>query len=387
MIKLWTEGVPVEDGAMQQLEQVASLPFIFGHVAVMPDVHYGLGATIGSVIPTKGAVVPAAVGVDIGCGIAGWRTGLRAENLPHLPELRNRIERAIPHGRTNNGGPGDRGAWEHPPASVRANWHNLFPEYELLVEATPALETRRSPIYQLGTLGTGNHFIELAVDQDDHVWILLHSGSRGAGAAIANHYVAEAKRLCAAWHVNLPNPDLAFFPEGSDEFDAYLEATIWAQGYAAINRELMLQAVWDLLDRPIILEKVETPHNFVARENHKGQNVLVTRKGSSRARKGDRIVIPGSMGAKSYIVTGKGNPESFNSCSHGAGRAMSRTAARKSISMEDHLANISHVECRKTEDLLDESPAAYKDIDAVIAAQSDLIEVTHTLRQVLNVKG
>jgi tRNA-splicing ligase RtcB (3'-phosphate/5'-hydroxy nucleic acid ligase) len=393
-IKAWTRGVSVEPEAVEQLRKLASLPFIFKWVAVMPDVHKGMGATIGSVIPTKGAVIPAAVGVDIGCGMVAAQTSLTASELPkELGELRRAIERAVPHGRTNNGQPGDRGAWGRPPEAVRRAWRELEPRFEAIKDAHPRLG-RGPTIEHLGTLGTGNHFIELCLDGEERVWIMLHSGSRGVGNRIGRHFINLAKESMRRWFIDLPDADLAYFPEGADGFRAYLDAAQWAQDYAAANRELMLEAVVEALREIGRLPAFEAPldivrchHNYVSWEKHYGQTVLVTRKGAVRAQVGDRGIIPGSMGARSYLVRGLGQQESFTSCSHGAGRAMSRTAARKSFTVEQHMAATAGIECRKDADVLDETPAAYKPIEAVMAAQRDLVEVTHELRQVLCVKG
>ena len=410
-IKAWTRGVQVEDKAEAQLRNVASLPFIFKHVAAMPDVHWGLGATVGSVIPTKGAIIPAAVGVDIGCGMMAVRTDLRAEHLPdNLAGLRSRIEEAVPHGRTDNGGANDRGAWGEPPGSVKCFWSvSVSDEYGTslekrlyaITERHPKLAkaARRAPRH-LGTLGTGNHFIEICLDEDDHVWAMLHSGSRGIGNAIGRHFIELAKRDMRRWHINLPDADLAYLPEGTEHFDEYVAAVSWAQDFARTNREIMMDSVLGALrtavlpvdefgERRVLVRKlaVDCHHNYVAKENHFGSNVWVTRKGAVRARDGDLGIIPGSMGARSYIVRGKGNPESFHSCAHGAGRAMSRGEARRRFTVEDHIAATRGVECRKDADVIDETPGAYKPIDAVMDAQADLVEVVHELRQVVCVKG
>jgi tRNA-splicing ligase RtcB len=393
-IRSWTVGVPFEEKAREQVRRVASLPFVFKWVAVMPDVHAGLGATVGSVIPTVGAVMPSAVGVDIGCGMMAVRTTLRASDLPvDLRPLREAIERAVPHGRTHHGGRGDKGAWGNPPAPVVEAWSRLEAGYRAIVSNYPKID-RGPTIEQLGTLGTGNHFIEICLDEADQVWVMLHSGSRGVGNRIGSDFVELAKREARRWFLALPDPDLAYFPEGSEHFEGYLSAATWAQEYAAANRELMLDAIVGALVRSGRLpafelegERVNCHHNYVARESHYGRNVLVTRKGAVRARHGDLGIIPGSMGARSYVTRGLGNAESFTSCSHGAGRAMSRTAAKKAFTLEDHARATAGIECRKDADVIDETPGAYKSIDAVMAAQRDLVEVLHTLRQVVCVKG
>ena len=393
-VKGWTAGVPFDPKARAQVERVARLPFIHRHVAIMPDVHAGMGATIGSVIPTRGAVIPAAVGVDIGCGMLAAHTTLSAGDLgSDLAPLRSAIERAVPHGRTNHGGRGDKGAWGSPPPRVLAAWAALEPGYRAIVAKHRKLD-RGATVEHLGTLGTGNHFIELCLDEAGEVWIMLHSGSRGVGNRIGTDFVALAKAEARRWHVNLPDPDLAYFPEGTELFDDYLEAASWAQAFAAANRELMLEAIVEALMAcgrlpafELAGERINCHHNYVAREHHFGENVLVTRKGAVRARAGDLGIIPGSMGARSFLVRGLGNPESFSSCSHGAGRAMSRTEALRRFTVEQHREATAGVECRKDADVIDETPAAYKSIDAVMEAQRDLVEVLHTLRQVVCVKG
>jgi tRNA-splicing ligase RtcB len=393
-IRAWINGVPFEPDARAQLERIARLPFIHHHVAVMPDVHLGKGATVGSVIATKSAIIPAAVGVDIGCGMMAVRTSLRAEALPDdLHGLRSAIERAVPHGRTDNGGRNDRGAWRDPPPAAADAWNQIRPGYERIIARHPKLD-RGSHVTHLGTLGTGNHFIEVCLDQQDQVWIVLHSGSRGVGNRIGTYFIEVAKADMRRWFVNLPDEDLAYLPEGTEHFDEYVEAVHWAQEYARLNRELMMAALIDgmrasgkLPGFEARLEAVNCHHNYVERENHFGENVLVTRKGAVRARRGDLGIIPGSMGARSYIVRGLGNDASFHSCSHGAGRAMSRNEARRRFTVADHVAATAGIECRKDADVIDETPMAYKSIDQVMEAQCDLVEIVHTLRQVVCVKG
>jgi len=392
-IKAWTIGVPFEAEAEAQLRRVATLPFLHKWVAVMPDVHVGIGATVGSVIATKGAIIPAAVGVDIGCGMMAVRTTLHASRLPdNLHELRTAIEAAVPHGRTANGARGDRGAWQDVPDHVAVSWRELDEPYQLLVDKFPRLG-RGSSVNHLGTLGTGNHFIEVCLDETDHVWFMLHSGSRGVGNRIGSFFIELAKKDMRTWMINLPDENLAYLPEGTEHFCDYWKAVSWAQQFAAKNRELMMQAVvaaaqtinlppFELTD-----VAVNCHHNYVAREHHYGADVLVTRKGAVRAAEGDLGIIPGSMGAKSFIVRGKGNRESFGSCSHGAGRKMSRTAAKKLFTVKDHEEATQGIECRKDADVIDETPAAYKSIDDVMHAQRDLVDIVHTLRQVVCVKG
>lgn len=393
-VKAWTDGVEFEDAARAQVLNVASLPFVHHHVAVMPDVHWGMGATVGSVIPTLGAIIPAAVGVDIGCGMIAVQTTLRAEDLPdNLSELRSSIEQAVPHGRSANGGKGDIGAWRDiVPSAVDEKWYALRTAGLPLFEKHPKIFTDRGET-QLGTLGTGNHFIEICLDEAGAVWAVLHSGSRGIGNRIGVHFIELAKADMQRWFIKLPDAGLAYLPEGSEHFGDYVRAVSWAQEYALTNRSLMMDAVLSALARTIHLnvaiidEAINCHHNYVERENHFGKNVWLTRKGAVRARVGDLGIIPGSMGARSYIVRGKGNPESFNSCSHGAGRRMSRGEARRRFSMADHAAATFGVECRKDAEVIDETPGAYKDVDAVMAAQSDLVEIVHTLKQVVCVKG
>lgn len=396
-IKAWTRGVPVEAQAKQQLRNIAAMPFIHSHVAVMPDVHFGMGATVGSVIATKGAVIPAAVGVDIGCGMAAQRTSLTASDLPDsLALLRSAIESKVPHGRTDNGGANDRGAWHvsAPGAEHNTEMLNLLAQLAKIVEKHPKLEKAASrAIRHAGTLGTGNHFVELCLDEDQRVWVMLHSGSRGIGNAIGSYFIERAKEDMRRWFINLPDMDLAYIPQGSALFKDYCDAVEWAQNFARLNREIMmsatLEALRDAVPKPFSLDEkaVNCHHNYVSWERHFGENVIVTRKGAVRAQQGDLGIIPGSMGARSFIVRGKGNRDSFCSCSHGAGRVMSRTEARKTFTLADHAADTAGVECRKDAEVLDETPKAYKDIDAVMAAQADLVEIVHTLKQVLCVKG
>lgn len=394
-IKAWVKGVNIEDEAKQQLINLANMPFIHKHIAVMPDVHHGKGATVGSVIATKGAIIPAAVGVDIGCGMSAQRTTLTASDLPdNLFGLRTAIECRVPHGRTNNGGIGDRGAWRNPP---QKNIDVLTPyinTLKLIVSKHPKLEkaSTRVPSHA-GTLGTGNHFVEICLDEEQRVWVMLHSGSRGIGNSIGSYFIEAAKKDMERWFINLPDKDLSYIPQGSELFDDYFEAINWAQGYARINRDLMMAAVIEAMRETISkefecdLNAVNCHHNYVSWERHFGENVMVTRKGAVDAHEGVLGIIPGSMGAKSYIVRGKGNRESFSSCSHGAGRLMSRTEARKKFTIEDHLFATKGVECRKDIDVIDETPAAYKDIDAVMEAQKDLVDIVHTLKQIVCVKG
>ena len=393
-IKVWTDDI--EDSARQQLDNLGRLPFVHKHIAVMPDVHTGYGSTIGSVIPTKGAIIPAAVGVDIGCGMIATRTGLTASDLPDsLGAVRSAIEAAVPHGRTDIGGPNDRGAWGQTPVDVDSTWGTLVDKLDEIKEKHPKLDRRRglNDHRHLGTLGTGNHFIEICLDENDDVWVMLHSGSRGIGNRLGTYFIALAKKDMQTWFIDPPDMDLAYFPEGAEHFDDYVEAVNWAQEYAMLNRALMMShtlgAFGGEVGRELRVDEyaVNCHHNYVEREYHFGANVWVTRKGAVRARKGDLGIIPGSMGAKSYIVEGLGNAESFNSCSHGAGRLMSRTKARKMFDVGDLIDQTDGVECRKDGYVIDEIPAAYKDIDAVMAFQRDLVKPIHTLRQIVCVKG
>ena len=390
-IRMWTRGVPVEDEAREQLLKTARMPFIYRHLAVMPDVHLGKGSTIGSVIPTVGAIIPAAVGVDIGCGMMAARTTLSAADLPdNLSGLRSAIEAAVPHGRTP--GKRDRGAWEDPPAVVDAMWAELVDGFRRIADKYPRLN-KTNNYKHLGTLGTGNHFIEVCLDESQRAWFMLHSGSRGVGNAIGNLFIELAQADMRTHIANLPHRDLAYFQEGSTHYDDYVEAVGWAQDFARRNRAVMMQnviaAARKVIAKPFAadVEAVNCHHNYVQKETHFGREVLVTRKGAVAAHKGQLGIIPGSMGAKSYIVRGLGNEDAFCSCSHGAGRTMSRTQAKKRFTVADQMRATAHVECRKDADVIDEIPMAYKDIDAVMAAQSDLVEVVQTLRQVLCVKG
>jgi len=391
-IKAWTRGVPFEDEARRQLLNVAALPFIHRWVAAMPDVHWGIGATVGSVIPTVGAIIPAAVGVDIGCGMTAVRTTLTGEDLPdNLKPLRSAIEVAVPHGRTPRGR--DKGSWGKPPPEVAKAYGPLELEFLEIAKRHPAIR-KSNRIVHAGTLGTGNHFIEICLDEEGVVWFMLHSGSRGVGNRIGTYFIRLAKKEMEKWYVNLPDQDLAYFPEDTEHFGDYVKAVDWAQRFARLNRELMMKAVIRAVTSiPTIPEfsadrmVVDCHHNYVAREEHYGKNVWLTRKGAVRARSGDYGIIPGSMGARSFIVAGKGNPESFMSCSHGAGRTMSRREAKQRFSVEAHLAATTNVECRKDVGVLDETPAAYKPIDEVMRAQADLVTVVHELRQVVCVKG
>jgi tRNA-splicing ligase RtcB len=393
-IKAWTRGVKMEDGAVAQLRNVARLPVVGPWVAVMPDVHQGIGATVGSVIPTRGAIIPAAVGVDIGCGMMAAKTTLTANDLPDtLAGVRAAVERAVPHGRTDQGGRNDRGAFRTPPRTHEKAWRDLEARFRAICKKHPRVGGGPD-VQQLGTLGSGNHFIEVCLDEADGVWLMLHSGSRGVGNRIGRYFIELARKDMRIHLRNLPDADLAYLSEGTERFDDYVEAVGWAQDYAKTNRELMMSAIVDGLRKsgelPQFLvreEAVNCHHNYVEREQHFGETIFVTRKGAVRAREGELGIVPGSMGARSYIVRGRGNAESFESCSHGAGRLMSRTEAKRRFSLKDHEAATAGIECRKDSAVIDETPGAYKPIDDVMAAQRDLVEVVHTLRQVVCVKG
>jgi tRNA-splicing ligase RtcB (3'-phosphate/5'-hydroxy nucleic acid ligase) len=393
-VKVWTQDI--EHEAIQQLVNVSQLPIVHGHIAAMPDVHAGIGATVGSVIPTLSAIIPAAVGVDIGCGMNAVRLSLKASDLPdNLHRIRGAIEAAVPVGFS-----------QHEASKVRGSRHartarTLDQRLDAIVGKHPGLMKMQKRfnetwVCQLGTLGGGNHFIELCLDEAQNVWVMLHSGSRGIGNCMGRYFIQAAKKDMRRHQVNLPDADLAYFSEGSDWFDDYVEAVDWAQDYALLNRAEMMRLVLEVLERElsprinawqVLGEAINCHHNYVQRETHFGENLFVTRKGAISAREGELGIIPGSMGAKSYIVRGLGNAESLCSCSHGAGRRMSRTAAKRKFSREDLEAQTQGVECRKDGGVLDEIPAAYKDIDAVMANQADLVEVVHTLKQVLCVKG
>ena len=394
-IKAWIRGVPVGDNAIAQLRNTARLSIVHSHVAVMPDVHWGLGATIGSVVPTVGAIIPAAVGVDIGCGMCAVQTSLTAADLPDdARAIRSAIEKAVPHGRTSGRAKSDRGSWGKLPPRVGNLWReHLDPGFQRLLEFRPHLD-KANHVHHLGTLGSGNHFIEVCLDEADAVWFLLHSGSRGIGNRIASIYIELAKKDLGKQLGELPDKDLAYLKEGTTHFDEYVEAVGWAQEFAAVNRRLMMESVIAAVGRVPKLPRfrsdllaVNCHHNYVAQERHFGRDCWLTRKGAVRAGAGELGIIPGSMGAKSFIVRGKGHPASFCSCSHGAGRVMSRGEARRRFTVEDHVRATAEVECRKDEKVIDETPMAYKDIEAVMRAQEDLVEVVHTLRQIVCVKG
>lgn len=389
-VKVFTQDI--EHDAIQQLLNVAQLPIVHGHIAAMPDVHHGIGATVGSVIPTKQAIIPAAVGVDIGCGMNAVRLTLHAKDLPDsLAKLRSSVEARVPVGFN-----------QHDSDKVHGSSHArqgrvLDDRLDKIVGKHPGVmkmqrQFARTWVCQLGTLGGGNHFIELCLDEEQRVWVMLHSGSRGIGNVFGRYFIEAARKDMRRHQINLPDRDLAYFSEGSDLFDDYVEAVDWAQDYALLNRSMMMKLVLDALAPhlppfKIDGEAINCHHNYVAVEQHFGEKLFITRKGAISAREGQLGIIPGSMGAKSYIVRGKGNPESFCSCSHGAGRRMSRTEAKRRFNRFDLAKQTEGVECRKDGGVIDEIPAAYKDIDVVMANQSDLVDVVHTLKQVMCIKG
>ncbi len=380
-VKIYTNDIA--DKALEQLSNISQLPFIHHHIAAMPDAHFGMGSTIGSVIPTYGAIIPASVGVDIGCGMNAVRLSLKASDLPEtLKPLRSSIEKKVPVGAAGH----QSNYWRSEGLTkVSIGIEQILSKY-------PKIRAKWQN--QLGSLGGGNHFIEICLDESDDVWIMLHSGSRGIGNQIGSFFISQAKKDMEKWFIHLPDHNLAYFPEGSEHFNDYMYAVDWAQEYAMENRRQMMQLVIESVQETkgippfeLTKEAINCHHNYVAKEQHFNKNCWVTRKGAIRAREGDLGIIPGSMGTKSYIVKGKGNADSFCSCSHGAGRKMSRTQARKSFSVDDLKQQTRGVECRKDENVIDEIPSAYKDIDEVMENQSDLVEVVHTLKQVLTVKG
>lgn len=394
-VKAWINGVPFDEGTRQQVLLTASLPEVVG-MAIMPDAHVGKGSTVGSVIVTKKVILPATVGVDLGCGMMAVRTTLTADDLPdNMDTIRSEIERAVPFGRTNNGGSGDRGAWgDNPPALVVSTWKNELEErFKKIVDKHEKIGTHNA-MNHVGTGGTGNHFLEVCLDEDSRVWVMLHSGSRGVGNRIGTYFINKAKEEMARIHRGLPDSDLSFLEKGTEVFDDYIFAMTWAQDFALQSRRVMMQRALGVMRSHAGISSfqteahaVECHHNYVSFENHQGEELMITRKGAVNAERGKLGIIPGSMGTGSFIVEGLGNDDSFNSCSHGAGRTMSRTQAKKIITMEEHKEAMKGISARTDEDVLDESPRAYKDISDVIAAQSDLIRVKHRLRQIVNVKG
>lgn len=389
-VKVWTDDL--DPSARLQLVNISKLPIVYGHVAAMPDVHTGIGATVGSVIATKSAIIPAAVGVDIGCGMNAVRLTLIASDLPEgLARVRGAIEDAVPVGFDQHAFDKVRGsAHERTARQLDQRLDAIVGKHAGVMKMQRKFA--QTWICQLGTLGGGNHFIELCLDEAQRVWVMLHSGSRGIGNVMGRYFIEAARKDMQRHKVNLPDRDLAYFSEGSKLFDDYVEAVEWAQDYALLNRREMMQLILQVLRRElpkfeIDSEAINCHHNYVAREEHFGEKLFVTRKGAISARDGQLGIIPGSMGVKSYIVRGLGNAQSFHSCSHGAGRRMSRTEAKRRFNRRDLEAQTAGVECRKDGGVIDEIPGAYKDIDEVMANQADLVEVVHTLKQVVCVKG
>ena len=385
-VKIFTNDIDSE--SIEQLKKMAQLQFIYSHIAVMPDVHVGKGATVGSVIPTQHAIIPAAVGVDIGCGMNAVRLNLKACQLPdNLSPLRHAIERKVPVGFELH-------------KQIKAKASSIIPlekRLQPIIQKHPGLVRMLRKFdatwqKQLGTLGGGNHFIELCLDENQDVWIMLHSGSRGLGNVIGTYFIELAKKEAQHRFGHVPDKDLSYFAEGSASFNDYVEAVEWGQNYAFENRQEMMRLILEAI-RPLLppfqmtKEAINCHHNYVSRENHFGEDLLITRKGAIRAGQDELGIIPGSMGARSYIVKGKANPESFCSCSHGAGRKMSRNKAKLLFSQDDLIQQTQGIECRKDAGVIDEIPSAYKDIDQVMANQSDLIEIVHTLKQILCIKG
>lgn len=391
-VKLWTGDTEIEASALNQIRNLSALPILAGHIAIMPDVHMGKGATVGSVIPTKGAVIPSSVGSDIGCGMIAVQTNLNAVDLPEsLADIRRQIERDVPVGfNCHQSGPK---TGSHTSLGYRRiDLLNRFGRIRIMRKIKSFDEKRMEN--QIGTLGGGNHFIEICLDEANRVWIMLHSGSRNVGKTVGEVAMEEAKRYMKTMSVDLQDRDLAWLSEGTEEFDEYVEALKWAQEYAALNRDVMLELVMGAVQRAMpgkflttIQGVVNCHHNYLSREFFGGEYLWITRKGAVSARSGQLGIIPGSMGAKSFIVCGKGHEAAYCSCSHGAGRVMSRSEAKRRFTTEDVVQQTAGVECRKDDGIIDEIPSSYKDIDAVMAAQSDLVEIKHTLKQVLCVKG
>jgi tRNA-splicing ligase RtcB (3'-phosphate/5'-hydroxy nucleic acid ligase) len=382
-IRSWAPPHEIESSALAQLKAVASLPWVAHHVAVMPDVHLGRGATVGSVIALRGAIAPAAVGVDIGCGMAAVRTSVLAKHLPdNLRRLRDAIEDAVPVGRGMHAAP----VWQDV-VELEAQGNALMDRFTDLAPSVQRLVERASR--QVGSLGGGNHFIEICLDTEGRVWVMLHSGSRHIGAALAEFHMEAARRSFHGFE--LPDPDLAVFLAGTPPFEAYRRDLLWAQEYARLNRDVMLARLQGVLRRAFRRIEFDAPischHNYVAEERHFDEDLLVTRKGAIRAGAGELGIIPGSMGTRSYIVRGKGNPLAFESASHGAGRRMSRTEARRHFTVRDLERQTEGIECRKDRGVIDEAPKAYKNIDRVMEQQSDLVEIVAELKQVVCVKG
>jgi tRNA-splicing ligase RtcB len=394
-VHAWTGGMPVELDAINQVRNIASLPILAGHVALMPDVHLGKGATVGSVIPTRGAIIPAAVGVDIGCGMLAVETSLMAEDLPEsLAELRNDIEAAIPVGFNAHNGPVRTHGDGLEGLALHQRGKALNARYASLSIVDTIGRRDHTRIWnQCGTLGGGNHFIEVCLDETGRVWLMLHSGSRNIGKMIGETAISMAKEYAHEKGYHLPDRDLAWLDEGTAQFDAYINGMRWAQDYAALSRDIMLHLLKKVMTKHFgdrfrtLGETINVHHNYSSLEEHFGQKMWITRKGAVSAQAGQLGIIPGSMGAKSFIVEGRGHHDAYCSCSHGAGRKLSRSAAKRHFTLEDLAAQTAGVECRKDGGVLDEAPGSYKDIDAVMAAQADLVSIKRTLKQVLCVKG
>jgi tRNA-splicing ligase RtcB len=391
-LKIWNNKgiIPIEGGAIAQMAFVSQLPFVHHHAALMSDAHAGIGCCVGSVVPTDKAIIPSVVGVDIGCGMVAVRTTLTSNDVAGSGQnIFEALVRAIPAGFSKKGGLGN---WSDIPENVANAWESLKTGYKEIVGKNSRVSSNNA-IVQLGTLGSGNHFCELCIDEKDNIWLMLHSGSRGAGNCIGTYFIEKARKEMESRDIRLPNKDLAYLEEGSEYFADYVQAVSWAQEYAFVNRQIMMDNAIAALKKTvkksfkITEEAINCHHNYISKETHFDKEVYVSRKGAIRVRKDELGIIPGSMGTKSYIVRGKGNADSFNSCSHGAGRVMSRTAAKQNISLEDHRKATDGVFCRKDKSVIDESPAAYKDIDQVIEAQKDIIDIVHTLKQVVCIKG
>lgn len=388
-LKSWTENVDVDYASINQLRNISELPILAGHIAVMPDVHFGIGATVGSVIPTKSAIIPAAVGVDIGCGMIALETDLKANDLPdNLSKIRSTMESYIPVGFDQ------RSSLPNLSLKLRNDIKKLTDRYDnLRIMNIIGTYDNKKILNQLGTLGGGNHFIELCLDESNQVWIMLHSGSRNIGKTIGETAINMAKEYAQSLNTKLPDKNLAWLEEGSTQFDLYVEGLRWAQDYALINRAIMMEycllALNKEFSRTVSSNKVaiQCHHNYASLEDHFGKQMWLTRKGAVSARLGEFGIIPGSMGAKSFIVKGKGNEDSYCSCSHGAGRKLSRGDAKRKFTIDDLKLQTSGVECRKDESVLDEIPGAYKDIDAVMESQKELVEIVHTLKQIVCIKG
>ena len=388
-IKAWTIGVPFEHGAKAQLRYASMMPFVQPHIAVMPDVHVGIGCTVGAVIPTYKAIIPACVGVDIGCGVMAVKTSLTSHQISDSgQDLFESISKEVPVG---VGKGTNVGCWDKIPNASSDEYKRLEPQLKQILSKHSKISPK-NVCEQLGTLGSGNHHITISIDEEDYIWFTLHSGSRGIGNKIGSYFIELAKKDMERLNKNLPNKDLAYFDEGTEYFSDYIEAVSWAQEYAKTNRELMMQYVSKAVKKTglkfnLLEEAVQCHHNFVQLENHFGQELWITRKGAVQAKTGQLGLVPGCMGGKTFVVKGKGNLDSFETCSHGAGRAMSRSQAKQSITLKMHREATDGIFCRKDKDVIDESPAAYKDVDVVMAAQADLVEIVHTLQEIVNVKG